>query len=47
MARVPVIASTYFDFGAPPKSGSQAVSEAPQNQAEGGETMGSSNDGGG
>lgn len=36
MNRVPVIASTYFDFGAPPKSGSQSVAEAPQNQAEGG-----------
>ena len=47
MNRVPVIASTYFDFGAPPKSGSQAVAEAPQNQAEGGDNMGSGNDGGG
>lgn len=41
MDRVPVIASTYFDFGAPPLSGSQAVAEAPQNQSEGGGDVGS------
>lgn len=29
MDRVPVIASTYFDFGAPPVQGSQSVTEAP------------------
>lgn len=29
MNRVPVIASTYFDFGAPPVVGSQATTEAP------------------
>lgn len=46
MDRVPVIASTYFDFGAPPKSGSQAVAEAPQNQVEGGETGSMAGDGG-
>ena len=32
MTRVPVIASTYFDFGAEPKSGSQSVADAVQNQ---------------
>lgn len=47
MDRVPVIAATYFDFGAPPKSGSQAVAEAPQNQSEGGENMSGGNEGGG
>jgi len=46
MDRVPVIASTYFDFGAQPLSGSQSVSEAPQNQSEDGDMSGS-NDGGG
>lgn len=32
MSRVPIIASTYFDFGAEPKSGSQSVADAVQNQ---------------
>jgi hypothetical protein len=29
MSRVPVIANAYFDFGAPPPKGSQAVTDAP------------------
>jgi hypothetical protein len=47
MDRVPVIASTYFDFGAQPLSGSQSVAEAPQNQNEGNSQVSTNDNGGG
>ena len=47
MDRVPVIASTYFDFGAQPLSGSQSIAEAPQNQNEGNSQVSTNDNGGG